>query len=86
MSRPDTSLSNAATGDAPTSSVPPQVDESDNGASLLIESPVTYPGQHAGEPKAPPKRHDFPDGGGSGGAEAFRRSNMGNDTPGHGNQ
>lgn len=42
----------------------------DNGSSNLIESPVK-PGREADKPAL--QRHDFPDGGGSGGAEAFRR-------------
>ncbi|MDB5964185.1 MAG: hypothetical protein JWQ72_685 [Polaromonas sp.] len=37
-----------------------------NSASTLIEAPV--PARHGKL-----QRHDFPDGGGSGGAEAFRR-------------
>jgi len=43
--------------------------DTENGASTLIEVPEkqTPDGSHT------LKRHDFPDGGGSGGAEAFRR-------------
>ncbi|MDO9405868.1 MAG: hypothetical protein Q7T87_17700 [Polaromonas sp.] len=77
MSRTDTSLSNAKTGELPTASPPPTVDESDNGASLLIEAPVSpAQAQQAAQDGKQPKRHDFPDGGGSGGAEAFRRDNV----------
>lgn len=72
----DTRLSSAVTGDGQTSSMPPVADESDNGASLLIESPVVQPAQPQREGRAPAKRHDFPDGGGSGGAEAFRREKV----------
>ena len=44
-------------------------DNDDNGASTLIEAPATtLDGSQA------LKRHDFPDGGGSSGAEAFRRT------------
>ena len=40
-------------------------DSDDNSASSLIEAPQSQGGKL--------KPHDFPDGGGSGGAEAFRR-------------
>ena len=77
MSTKDTSPTHAKTGDAPTTSLPAGVDESDNGASLLIESPVEVKSGVAGQHEpALAKRHDFPDGGGSGGAEAFRRANV----------
>ncbi|WP_395057620.1 hypothetical protein [Polaromonas sp.] len=42
-------------------------DNTDNSASTLIEAPVE-PGQ-----KNPLDQHEFADGGGGGGAEAFRR-------------
>ena len=56
----------AARGEAPTSSVPARPDAGENSASTLVEAPQK------------PKRgrldpHDFADGGGSGGAEAFSR-------------
>lgn len=56
-------------GDQPVSSTADETLAADNSASTLIESPV-QPGQ---EGAAALKRHEFPDGGGSGGAEAFRR-------------
>ncbi|MES2283060.1 MAG: hypothetical protein V4542_16715 [Pseudomonadota bacterium] len=64
------SPTNAKTGDSlenATASTPrPAMDDDpDNSASTLIESPVTT-GDHS-------KKHDFPEGGGSGGAEAYRR-------------
>ena len=42
-------------------------DSTDNSASTLIEAPVK-PGK-----KSPLDQHEFADGGGGGGAEAFRR-------------
>ncbi|MBA3595337.1 MAG: hypothetical protein H0W47_16340 [Polaromonas sp.] len=42
-------------------------DSTDNSSSALIEAPV-QPGQ-----KRPLDQHEFADGGGGGGAEAFRR-------------
>lgn len=64
------SPTNAKTGDSlenATASTPrPAIDDDpDNSASTLIESPV-MPGDNS-------KKHDFPEGGGSGGAEAYRR-------------
>ena len=44
----------------------------DNSASTLIEAPVTPEKPGAKRTKGL-NRHDFPEGGGSGGAEAFRR-------------
>lgn len=66
-SRTDTRLSNAKLGERPTSSVPAKPDHGENSASTLVEAPL------------PRKRgrldaHDFPDGGGSGGAERFSRA------------
>lgn len=65
-SRSATSSSRAARGAAPTASVPARPDAGENSASTLVEAPQK------------PKRgrldpHDFADGGGSGGAEAFSR-------------
>ena len=68
-SRSDTSMSRAARGERPTSSVPAQPDHGDNTASTVVEAP-----QQPGRGKLDP--HDFPDGGGSGGAEAFSRRRM----------
>lgn len=62
-----TSPSRAKRGDLPTSSVPARGDIGENSASELIESP-----RKAGFD--PLDAHDFADGGGGGGAEAFSRS------------
>lgn len=64
------SPTNAKTGDSlesTTATTPrPAIDDDpDNSASGLIESPV--------QPGDASKKHDFPEGGGSGGAEAYRR-------------
>lgn len=45
---------------------PAMDDDPDNSASTLIESPV--------QPGDASRKHDFPEGGGSGGAEAYRRT------------
>jgi hypothetical protein len=66
MPQNPTSPTRAKTGDAPTSSVPAPSDIGENSASTLVESPL--PPGTAG----PLAQHDFADGGGSGGAEAFR--------------
>jgi hypothetical protein len=66
-SRRDTSPSRAKRGDQPTSSVPARSDIGENSASELIEAP-RKPGFNPLDP------HDFADGGGSGGGEAFSRS------------
>ena len=62
-----TSPSRAKRGDQPTSSVPARSDMGENSASELIEAP-RKPGSNPLDP------HDFADGGGSGGAEAFSRA------------
>ena len=67
--RRSTSTSRAKLGERPTSSVPAQPDHGENSASTIVEAPL------------PPRRgrldaHDFPDGGGSGGAEAFSRRHV----------
>jgi hypothetical protein len=54
-------------GDAPTSSVPARSDIGENSASELVESPQR-------KKRDPLDAHDFADGGGSGGAERFRRT------------
>ncbi|TWO71881.1 hypothetical protein FN976_07770 [Caenimonas sedimenti] len=64
--RENTSPTRAKQGDAPTSSVPAQPDHGENSASTIVEAPLQ------------PRRgrldaHDFPDGGGSGGAEKYSR-------------
>ncbi|TFZ00774.1 hypothetical protein EZ313_20220 [Ramlibacter henchirensis] len=50
-----------------TSSVPAKPDHGENSASTIIEAPLK-----GRRNRLDP--HDFPDGGGSGGAERFRRS------------
>jgi hypothetical protein len=66
MKSRDTRSSRARLGERPTSSVPARPDAGENSASTIIEAPQ-------GRRKDPLDAHDFPDGGGSGGAEAFRR-------------
>ncbi len=65
-SRFDTSTSRARLGERPTSSVPARPDHGENSASTIVEAPQQ---PRRGKLDA----HDFPDGGGSGGAEAFSR-------------
>jgi len=65
-SRSATSSSRAARGERPTSSVPARPDAGENSSSTLVEAP-----QQPGKGKLDP--HDFADGGGSGGAEAYSR-------------
>ena len=60
-------MSRANRGERPTSSVPAKPDHGENSASTIVEVP------QGGRSKGPLDPHDFPDGGGSGGAEAFRR-------------
>jgi hypothetical protein len=67
MNRHDTSPSRAKRGDAPTSSVPARSDIGENSASELIEAPQR-------KKRNALDAHDFADGGGSGGAEKFRRT------------
>jgi len=64
-------MSRAKRGESPTSSVPARANHGDNSASTLVESP------QGARKKGPLDPHDFPDGGGSGGAEAFRRDRTG---------
>lgn len=67
MKSRDTRSSQAKLGERPTSSMPAKPDHGENSASSIIEAPL----------KARRRRldpHDFADGGGSGGAEAFRRT------------
>lgn len=66
--RKDTSLARAKRGDAPTASVPARPDHGENSASTIVEAPRARRG--------PLDAHDFPDGGGSGGAEAFSRRRL----------
>jgi hypothetical protein len=65
-SRKDNSLSKAHLGEDPTSSPAAAPDHGENSASTVIEAP-----QKPGRNKL--DAHAFPDGGGSGGAEAFSR-------------
>ncbi len=66
--RRDMSPTRAKLGETPTSSVSARSDIGENSASELVESPVK-PGR-----KNPLDPHDFADGGGGGGAEAFSRA------------
>ena len=67
MKSRDTRTSKAHLGERPTSSVPAKPDHGENSASTITEAP------QSAKKKGPLDPHDFPDGGGSGGAEAFRR-------------
>jgi hypothetical protein len=69
MKSRDTRSGRAHLGERPTSSVPAKPDHGENSSSTIIEAP-----QAGKRKKGPLDPHDFPDGGGSGGAEAFRRS------------
>lgn len=71
-SRRSTSPTRAKLGDQPTTSVPAPSDIGENSASELIESPQ-------GPDRDPLDPHDFADGGGSGGAEAFSRARVKSD-------
>lgn len=71
MKSRDTRSSKSHLGERPTSSVPAQPDHGENSASTIVEAPQTQRRR-----KGPLDPHDFPDGGGSGGAEAFRRSRV----------
>lgn len=64
------SLSNAVRGERPTRSAPATVDHGENSASTLVEAPLPR------KRRDPLQAHDFPDGGGSGGAEAFSRKRL----------
>jgi hypothetical protein len=70
MKSSETRPSRAKLGERPTSSVPAKPDHGENSASTIIEAPL-------GKRKGPLDAHDFPDGGGSGGAEAFSRRRLG---------
>jgi hypothetical protein len=63
------SLSRARTGEGPTRSVPAKPDHGENSASTITEAPLP-------RTRDPLLAHDFPDGGGSGGAEAFSRTRL----------
>jgi hypothetical protein len=67
-SDPDTSASQAQRGPDATRSAPAKPDHGESTASTIVEQPLKRRG--------PLDPHDFPDGGGSGGAEAFRRTRV----------
>ena len=67
MKSSNTRSSRAKLGERPTSSVPARPDHGENSASTIVEAP------QKARTKGPLDPHDFPDGGGSGGAEAFSR-------------
>jgi hypothetical protein len=67
MKSSNTRSSRAKLGEGPTSSVPAKPDHGENSSSTLIEAPVLAKGKKRLD------AHDFADGGGSGGAEAFSR-------------
>ncbi|AEG93166.1 hypothetical protein [Ramlibacter tataouinensis] len=69
MSRQDTSPTSAKQDAPPTASPAAKPDHGESSASTVIEAP--QPRRRRLDP------HDFPDGGGSGGAEAFSRKNLG---------
>jgi hypothetical protein len=70
MKSSNTRSSRAKLGERPTSSVPAKPDHGENSASTIVEAPMT-------KKKGRLDAHDFPDGGGSGGAEAFSRRRVG---------
>jgi hypothetical protein len=67
-SKQSTSPSRARRGPDATTSVPAKPDHGESTASTIVEQPLKRRG--------PLDPHDFPDGGGSGGAEAFRRTRV----------
>jgi hypothetical protein len=67
-SRKDTSPSRAKLGDFQTASPPATPDHGESSASVITEAPLKRRGRL--------DAHDFPDGGGSGGAEAFSRKRL----------
>jgi hypothetical protein len=70
MKSSNTRSSHAKLGERPTSSLPAKPDHGENSSSTLIEAP-----QNA-KKKDRLDAHDFADGGGSGGAEAFSRRRL----------
>lgn len=68
-SRGATSPSRAKVGEGPTRSVPATPDHGESSASTIIEAPQA-------KRRDPLQPHDFPDAGGSGGAEAFSRKRL----------
>lgn len=69
MKSSDTRSSRAKRGERPTSSVPAKPDHGENSSSTIIEAPMN-------PRKLRLDAHDFADGGGSGGAEAFSRRRL----------
>ena len=69
MKSRDTNTSRARLGERPTSSVPARPDAGENSSSTIVEAPLK-------PRKGRLDAHDFPDGGGSGGAEAFSRRHL----------
>jgi hypothetical protein len=69
MKSRDTRSSRAQLGERPTSSLPAKPDHGENSASTIMEAPQQQPPLN----KRRLDPHDFPDGGGSGGAERFSR-------------
>ena len=67
-SRKDTSPTRAKLGDFQTVSAPAKPDHGENSASVITEAPLKR--------RSRLDAHDFPDGGGSGGAEAFSRKRL----------
>jgi len=67
--RDRTSPTRAQDGEEQTRSVPAAPDHGESSASTLVESPQP-------RKRNPLDNHSFPDGGGSGGAEAFSRKRL----------
>lgn len=65
MPEPDTTFEQLRRQADTTRSAPAKPDHGEGSASTIIEAPLKR--------RNPLEPHDFPDGGGSGGAEAFRR-------------
>lgn len=66
MAEPDSTFEQLRRDADTTSSPPAKPDHGEGSASTIIEAPVR-------RKRSPLEPHDFPDGGGSGGAEAYRR-------------
>ena len=62
--------SRAKLGERPTTSPPAKPDHGENSASTILEAPMQA------RRKGPLDPHDFPDGGGGGGAESFSRKRL----------
>lgn len=68
-SHQSTSPTRAQLGEGPTRSAPARPDAGENSASTLVEAPLP-------RRRDPLVAHDFPDGGGGGGAESFSRKRL----------